>query len=405
MSAAAALPQGAYATALATLPGLGPRGLFRLLRSAQPRQVWEDLPSLRADAVGTTVDWAQVRAAVPKVDVAALWARHLAAGVEVTWVGDTAFPERLTGDSAAPGVLFHLGDPTVLDAAPAVAIVGTRSATRYGLGVAAQLGAELAALGVSVVSGLALGIDGAAHEGACAGCSAAVGAGEPGGRPVGVVAGGLDKPYPARHAGLWRRVAQAGVIVSTSPIGTPLEPGRFPQRNRLLAALCDVAVVVESHHAGGALSTALEAVDRGKPVGAVPGSIRSPSSAGTNDLLHDGAFIVRDVVDVQTALGIASARDRGAGAADLAGLGLVAAARATVAQPGTGPGDADGPHDRQAAANADGELVLEALGAERCSVDQLARRTGLSLPRLCASLESLAAAGRLVGEGGWWEHV
>ena len=129
-----------------------------------------------------------------------------------------SFPGRLAGDPRAPALLYCLGEPTVLDGAPTVALVGTRAPTRYGIGVAAQLGADLSAAGVSVVSGLALGIDGAAHEGAC-------GAGAP---PIGVVAGGLDVPYPQRHARLWARVATQGAIVSESPAGVAPRSGASP---------------------------------------------------------------------------------------------------------------------------------------------------------------------------------
>ena len=140
----------------------------------------------------------------------------------------------------------------------------------------------LSAAGVSVISGLALGIDGAAHEGACA-------AGTP---PVAVVAGGLDDPYPRRHARLWARVAEHGAIVSESPAGVGTEKWRFPTRNRLLAALSDVVVVVESRPGGGSRHTVDAALARGVAVGAVPGSIRSPTSEGTNALLAEGAFPV-----------------------------------------------------------------------------------------------------------------
>ena len=172
--------------------------------------------------------------------------------------------------------------------------MGTRAPTRYGIGVAAQFGADLAAAGVSVVSGLALGIDGAADEGAC-------GAGAP---PIAVVAGGLDHVYPPRHERLWERVASAGVIVSESPAGVPTEKWRFPVRNRLLAALSDVVVVVESRHHGGSRHTVDAAVDRGVPVGAVPGSIRSATSEGTNALLADGAFPVCSSGDILMALAL-----------------------------------------------------------------------------------------------------
>ena len=173
-------------------------------------------------------------------------------------------------------------------------MVGARTPTRYGIGVAAQFGADLSAAGVIVVSGLALGIDGAAHEGAC-------GAGAP---PVAVVAGGLDHPYPRRHERLWERVASSGVIVSESPAGVPTEKWRFPVRNRLLAALSDVVIVVESRHHGGSRHTVDTAIDRGIAVGAVPGSIRSATSEGTNALLADGAFPVCSTGDILVALAL-----------------------------------------------------------------------------------------------------
>jgi DNA processing protein len=402
---ASALPEMAYAAALATLDGLGPRTLFGFLRTASPAEVWS---RLRQGSLAGGAAW---RSAAVRTDVAAVWGSLRQHGVQAAWVGAPAYPDGLTDDRDAPGVIFHRGDLATVGPFPRVAVVGTRSATRYGLGVAAQLGADLAAGGVSVVSGLALGIDGAAHEGACAGHRAA---GERGGPPVAVVAGGLDRPYPPSHAGLTTRVARSGVVLSTAPIGTPVERWRFPHRNRLLAALSDVVVVVEAHHAGGALSTARAAEARGVLVGAVPGSIRSPASAGTNDLLADGCFPVRDVTDVRAALGLMLAGGpRAARAARTAPtpLGAAAGTRAagaprpaqssgSRAPAGAGPGDSarsapggGGPASR----------VLEAIGAERCSVEDLLRRTALDLPTLCTVLEELAATGRLVGEGGWWE--
>src|SRR6202020_2190366 len=122
--------------------------------------------------------------------------------------------------------------------------------------------------------------------------------------PVGVVAGGLDHPYPQRHERLWERVASSGAIVSESPAGVPTEKWRFPVRNRLLAMLSDVVVVVESRHGGGAMHTVTAAAGRGTSGGAVPGSIRSSASEGTNALLADGCFPVCTVGDILTALSL-----------------------------------------------------------------------------------------------------
>ena len=290
-----------------------------------------------------------------------------------SWPGSRRTLQRLEDDPQAPALLFCLGDPAVLGDAPTVALVGTRAPTRYGIGVAAQFGADLSAAGVSVVSGLALGIDGAAHEGAC-------GAGAP---PVGVVAGGLDHPYPRRHERLWERVASSGVIVSESPAGVPTEKWRFPVRNRLLAALSDVVVVVESRHHGGSRHTVDAAIDRGVPVGAVPGSIRSATSEGTNALLADGAFPVCSSGDILVALALTGAS--------------VAVPRQAAGR-GSPPPPPDPPQglDRR---------VYDTLTPDPSSLDELVRVTGIDLAELCGSLERLAQAGLARDAGGWWERA
>ncbi len=274
-------------------------------------------------------------------------------------------------------MLFCQGDPEAVHTHPTVALVGTRSPTRYGIGVAAQFGADLAALGVSVVSGLALGIDGAAHEGATA-------SGAP---PIAVVAGGLDDPYPRRNARLWARVAEQGAVYSESPAGVRTEKWRFPVRNRLLAMLSDVVVVVESRHRGGALYTVEAAAARGIPVGAVPGSIRSPTSEGTNRLLADGCFPVCGVDDILTALALR-------GVLLPAGAGVVADGAAASSGSLAG-GGYSGP-DR---------ALFEALSSDPVSLDHLARVTGLELPALCGGLERLARDGVARDIGGWWERT
>jgi DNA processing protein len=268
------------------------------------------------------------------------------AGIKVLVEGFAGYPTALLADKARPLVLWAKGNPLCLgspdERRPAVGIVGTRSATRYGLSVAAELGRELAERGVSVVSGLALGIDAAAHEGClvaserAASKTAAEGKAaskrstregasrkpsvlaESGpeappavsslGKPIGVVATGVDVVYPRTNARTWERVAKAGLILSEAPPGTAPERWRFPVRNRLIAALSQVLVVVECHEAGGSLFTVDEALERGIQVMAVPGSIYSPASKGTNHLLADGAALVRSVDDVMIALAL-SVRD------------------------------------------------------------------------------------------------
>ncbi len=360
MSAAAPdLPEEAFAVALASQPSVGPSRLRALLAAASPSVAWAQACD------GSTAS---------RAEVARRWARHAELGIRVLLAGSPSYPSRLADDPRAPALLFCLGDPAALRAAPTVALVGTRAPTRYGIGVAAQFGADLSAAGVSVVSGLALGIDGAAHEGAC-------GAGAP---PIGIVAGGLDNPYPQRHARLWERVAASGVIVSESPAGVRTEKWRFPVRNRLLAALSDVVVVVESRHHGGSRHTVDAAVDRGIPVGAVPGSIRSATSEGTNALLADGAFPVCSAGDILVALSLAGA---------------------AVSVPPTPPTPPARGRDGPPPDPGEDRLVYEALSVDPAPLDELARVTGLDLAELCGGLERLAQAGLACDVGGWWERA
>jgi len=354
------LPEAAYAAAIAAIPTMGPARLRQILTDMAPSTVWATLGSA-PEAAG--------------INVEEVWNAERRLGIDVLVIGGPGYPEVLASDPEAPGVLFALGDVQALGHHPNVAIVGTRSATRYGLSVAAQLGSDLTAAGVSVISGLALGIDGAAHEGAT-GISGTNGAAP----PIGVVAGGLDSPYPRSQAGLWRRVADAGVLISESVPGAPVPKWRFPQRNRVIAAMADVVVVVECHAQGGALHTVRAAERRGITVGAVPGSVRSPASAGTNDLLADGAVVIRDVGDVLVAVGLARAGD--------------VPVRATT-RPAARSSGSCAPED---------QVVLSALEWEPSSIEQLLDRTGGSLASLSLSLERLRAAGLAQGGAGWWQR-
>ena len=201
-----------------------------------------------------------------------------------------------------PLLLFCAGDLDLLAARPNVAIVGTRRCTSVGRSVAHRMGMELAEAGVAVISGLALGIDAAAHRGALDG----------GGAVVGVVGTGLDVVYPRRNQALWDEVAENGVLISEYPAGSRPARWRFPARNRLIASLADAVVIVESHGRGGALLTAEEGAERGKPVLAVPGSVLSPAADGTNGLIVDGAVPTRHAGDVLVSLGWTAPQPRSA---------------------------------------------------------------------------------------------
>jgi DNA processing protein len=367
------LPPEAWAVALAALPSMGPARNLALLRRWSPGDAWQSVldrswlrardvvAAVRGDAAALADMWANAALAV---DVEALWQRHVDAGVGVAALGSHAYPAPLANDVEPPATLFMRGDPLVI-AGPRVAVVGTRSATRYGIDIAYEFGRDLAAAGVAVVSGLALGIDGAAHAGALAADTTA---------PIAVVGSGLDVIYPKRHASLWREIERRGVVLSEAPLGAPPERWRFPARNRLIAALADIVVVVESQEHGGSMHTVSEAERRGRPVFSVPGPVRSAASSGTNRLLRDGAQAACDVGDI------------------LVGLGLSAALQRDV-------------HDRRPEVTGGDRVVLDVLGWQPASLEQLAARTALGLGELSRALLRLTESGWVDERGGWYERV
>jgi DNA processing protein len=217
--------------------------------------------------------------------------------MEVTAVprGSELYPRLLVELHDPPAQLYVRGDGDVLSQ-PAVAIVGARSCSAYGAQVARSLAGELAAAGLVVVSGLARGIDGEAHRGTLA----------VGGRTIAVLGCGIERDYPRSHAELARRIRADGAVVSEYPAGVEPAPWRFPARNRIIAGLCTATVVVEARERSGALITADFALELGRDVFAVPGEITSALSAGTNDLLREGAAPLLSAADVLAALGLES---------------------------------------------------------------------------------------------------
>jgi DNA processing protein len=275
-----------------------------------------------------------------------------------------------------PSVLFLEGKRPEVLRAPRVAVVGTRAASVHGLTDAWELGAFLGAAGISVISGLAIGIDGAAHHGALQAAEAAEQRGEPPvAGPVGVVATGLDVVYPRRHRVLFERVRRYGVLLGEQPFGVTPERGRFPVRNRIIAALADVVVVVEATLNGGSRITAERALDYGRPVLAMPGSRRNPAAAGCNALLADGAQPLLDPSDV------------------LVALGLTPGARRLWS---TAPDAAKRPPASTAA-----QAILKALAGEAAHPDQLASRTGLDPGQVALAVEELVALGRATRDRGF----
>lgn len=282
--------------------------------------------------------------------------------------GGAAYPVRLLDDPDPPPVLYFRGDPGVIGPAT-VGIVGTRRATASGKDMARQLGHELAASGVTVVSGLALGIDGAAHRGALAAAAAP---------PVAVVGTGPDVVYPKSHADLWAQVAEGGLLLSESPPGSQPLPHRFPRRNRIIAGLSDVLVVVESARRGGSMHTVEAAMERGVTVMAVPGSVRSEVSEGTNQLIAAGCPPVCETDDVLAALNM-----------ELAGLVGAAPRQPQEVRPrvlGI---------DRQ---------VLDVVGWEATEVDVIVRRSRQRPMDVLAALDRLATNGWVARVGAAFER-
>jgi DNA processing protein len=425
--------EAAYAAALAWLPGAGPRALVAILREWSPEEAWRRIrdgrlrrPRLRrgTGAAQPGFDLADVctgpepmasvampndsrvdeswQEAARRIAPPTWWARHAGHRVGVTWIGQPDYPEALVDDPEPPGVLFWSGCLHHLKR-PCVAVVGTRRATPDGLSVAFELGRDLAAAGICVVSGLAIGIDGAAHAGAVSvapGCElgpSSEAAGWPGhdhhgAGPAGVAASGVDVPYPRCHARLWKRVTDAGVMLSETLPGRPAQAWRFPARNRIIAGLVSMVVVVESHATGGSLITAEAALVRGVDVRVVPGPVHSAASAGSNQLLYDGPGPVRNARDVLDGLGIFQSqpvsirRDQHAHAR-----------RSSTAMP---KGPPWGPTESRLEHGA--ERVLDAVSWRPTSLNQLVARTGFSIAATSRFLDELEARGAVACDGQWW---
>jgi DNA processing protein len=262
-----------------------------------------------------------------------------------------AFPWRIALLRDAPAALAVRGDAALLGAR-GVAIVGARAASAYGRGVARRLAADLAEAGLVIVSGLARGIDAAAHEGAL----------DAGGRTVAVLACGVEQVYPPEHRRLAARILEAGALVSELPPGTPPRAPFFPLRNRLISGLADALVVVEARERSGSLHSVRHALDQGIDVLAVPGPVDAATSLGPNRLLRDGAPPALDASDVLAAL-------------------ACPAGRARQAEPPLAPELA---------------ALLASLQHEPASRDTLARRIALPPGALAAALLELELAGRIV---------
>ncbi len=357
---------------LARSGGVGPRTFFKLLeRFGSARRAFEELPRLAREA-GNEEQWRRCPRAEAEAEIAAL----AAFGCRLLARDEPGYPERLAEIADPPPFLILSGRSELL-AAAGVAMVGARNASANGRTFARRLAGELAAGGLVVISGLARGIDTAAHEGALAA----------GGATVAVIASGLDVPYPEENAELMARIAETGAVVTERPLGSVPQARHFPRRNRLIAGLSLGVVVVEAAPQSGSLITARLAAEQGREVMAVPGSPLDPRHRGTNQLLRDGASLVETAADVRTALGpfrvvLAAPPKPRPTAARSRPAPRAATPRAAAA---TGPA-------------ADGDLssrVRERLGPEPLLVDELIRQCHASTAEVQRALLELELDGRI----------
>lgn len=323
------------------------------------------------------------------IDEALAWGAQ--PGHHVLGLGAADYPEALLALHDPPPALFVDGDPGWL-AAPAVAVVGSREATGAGLEHARDFARALASAGRVVVSGLAAGIDAAAHAGAL------LAARDGGAGTVAVLGTGVDRVYPAAHAELAARIRAHGALISEWPLGTPAARHRFPRRNRLIAALAGAVLVVEAAPHSGSLITARLALELGRDVCAIPGSIRSTLSRGCHALIREGAALVESPADVLGELdgplsAIGSMRDAGrrASTPDPRRAPTAATGAPSTGERAPGPPAADGPTGGPA--DAQHRPLLRALGWDPVDADTLAERLASSPSDLLPALFLLELGG------------
>jgi DNA processing protein len=290
-----------------------------------------------------------VEPADPSSEIAAL-ARSGAVALPLP---SPAYPERLAALSDPAPLLHVRGDVAALSG-PIVGIVGARAATVYGKHVARNLARALAEQGIVIVSGMARGIDAAAHLGAL----------EAGGQTIAVAACGIDRIYPPEHRGLAERIAAQGAVITEMPLRTQPRAPHFPLRNRLISGLSLAIVVVEARERSGSLITANHAANQGRDVFVIPGPINAPTSRGTNLLLRDGAYVALGPDEILQELGMESRPAR--------------------------------PRKAEAPASAPAREILKALADEPASRDELGRRLGREPAQLALELVEFELAGRVV---------
>ncbi|MEX2598649.1 MAG: DNA-processing protein DprA [Dehalococcoidia bacterium] len=296
-----------------------------------------------------------IRSVRVTIDPEAEYERVVRSGIRALTWHDPDYPRGLREIDDLPPVLYVKGELGREDGR-SVTVVGTRNPTAYGREVARHLAGDLAQAGVTVISGLARGIDGIAHRAAL----------EAGGRTLAVMGSGADIIYPSEHTGLAREIASTGALLTEHPVGTKPEARHFPRRNRLLSGLSLGTLVVEAGEGSGTLSTVKFALEQGREVFCVPGSIYSPASRLTNRLVQEGAKLVMGVEDILEELNLSS----------------LTAAQVEI------PGLSD-------AESVDEATLLEALDFEPCHVDDISRQTGLPVTLVTGTLAVLELKGQV----------
>jgi len=361
MSVAASTPEAWATLSLKALPH---QALVALLRAFGNPSAILDASRAQLGAVVPEAIAARVQEPVEPESLAATRAWLADPTHEIVAWDDTDYPHALLDLGYAPPVLFFVGRRELLNR-PALAIVGSRNATAQGADNARAFAHALSQAGLTIVSGLAVGVDAAAHDGALGGR----------GSTLAVGGTGLDRVYPARNRELAHRIAEHGGLISEFPPGTPPREKNFPRRNRLISGLARGVLVVEAALSSGSLITARYAGEQGREVFAIPGSIHSPLSKGCHRLIRDGAKLVETAQDILEELGMGTP---GAGVAKHA------------ASPATG---------------IEGTL-LAALGGDSATVDTLVSRTGVTSDIVLAALTELELAGQIAAiPGGLWQRL
>lgn len=348
---------------LTHIPGLGGQGMRKLLSSfGLPTQIFAtDLAALERHVGAPLAERILGHDVRREIDITLKWANQ--AGNSIVTLADADYPRQLL-QIPDPPVLLYVRGSVELSSRDAIAIIGSRNATAQGIANAEAFAETLSAAGLSIISGLALGIDAAAHRGAL----------RRNGSTLAVLGTGVDCVYPARNRDLFAAIAERGALISEFALGTPAIAGNFPRRNRVISGLARGVLVVEAAISSGSLITARLAGEQGREIFAIPGSIHSPLSKGCHDLIKQGAKLVESAQDVLDELRIAPAlfsHSTGLPMSDEGEFGLL-------------------PH----------------LGHDPCSVDLLCQRSGLTPEAVSAMLLTLELEGKVASlPGGRYQRV